>query len=435
MTAANEMLFAALKAAAQGVLVYPIDPMTKKPLVIDPATEATDDPEIIEGWWQKYPTALIGTIKRPQISATRFAMIDPRNIPPRQWLYGRHLIRKFVSATIAPGGLGKSSLTIAQALAMTSGKNLLGIAPANKLRVWIWNGEDPLDELQRRVMAACSHFGLEASDVEGLYLDSGRQMPIVLAEQTRTATTVAQSVIDGIVRTVEDNKIDCIIIDPFVATHTVNENDNTAMDLVAKAWGQIAERTNAAIELVHHSRKTHGGDTGVEDARGASALIAAARSAVVLNAMKTSEATNAGLESHRGYFRVDSGKANLAPPSDQASWFQLKPVRLHNGDDVAVVVPWSWPNPLDTVSVADLRAAQHAVASRGPWRENCQAKDWVGKPIAEALKLDLENPVQKARIKSLLKIWTATGMFVVVNGVDSKRNPRSFVEVGEWATD
>jgi hypothetical protein len=435
MTAANEMLFAALKAAAQGVLVYPIDPMTNKPLVIDPATEATDDPEIIEGWWQKYPTALIGIIKRPQISATRFAMVDPRSIPRRQWLYGRHLIRGFVSVTIAPGGVGKSSLTITQSLAMVSGKDLLGIAPANKLRVWIWNGEDPSDELLRRVTAACVHYELDASDVDGLFLDSGRQMPMVLAEQTRNGTEVAQSVIDAIVRTAQDNRIDCIIIDPFVATHRVNENDNTAMDLVVKAWGQIAERTNAGIELIHHSRKMHGGDTGVEDARGASALIAAARSAVVLNSMKAQEATKAGLESYRGYFRVDSGKANLAPPSDQASWFQLKSVRLHNGDDVAVVVPWSWPNPLETVSVADLRAAQHAVASGGPWRENCQAKEWVGKPIAEALKLDLENPVQKARIKSLLKIWTATGMFVVVNGVDSKRNPRSFVEVGEWATD
>jgi len=434
MTAATEMLFAALKAAAQGFLIYPVDPATRKALVTDPATEATDDPEIIEAWWQKYPTALVGFIPRPVISATRFDMVDPRNIPRRQWLYGRHLIRKFVSATVAPGGVGKSSLTIAQALAMVSGKDLLGIVLRDKLRVWIWNGEDPSDELLRRVMAGCMYYGLEASDVEGLFLDSGRQMPIVLAEQARNGVSLAQSTIDAIVQTIQDKRIDVVIIDPFVATHRVNENDNIAMDLVVKAWGQIAERTNVAIELVHHSRKTHGGDTGVEDARGASALIAAARSAVVLNAMKPSEAVNAGLESHRGYFRVDSGKSNLAPPSDEASWFQLKSVRLDNGDDVAVVVPWSWPNPLDTVSVADLRAAQYAVASGGPWRENCQAKDWVGKPVANALKLDPENKTHKARIKSLLKIWTATGMFAVVDGLDDKRNTRPFIEVGEWAT-
>src|SRR5436305_880618 len=58
------------------------------------------------------------------IAATPFSWLDPADIPPRQFLYGGHLIRQFVSTTVAPGGIGKSSLGILEALAMASGKPL-----------------------------------------------------------------------------------------------------------------------------------------------------------------------------------------------------------------------------------------------------------------------------------------------------------------------
>src|ERR1700730_16180248 len=48
----------------------------------------------------------------PLIKATPFVFREPRLIPPRQLLYGRHLIRRFISCTVSPGGLGKSSLAL-----------------------------------------------------------------------------------------------------------------------------------------------------------------------------------------------------------------------------------------------------------------------------------------------------------------------------------
>jgi AAA domain len=60
-----------------------------------------------------------------EITATPFVWRDPRMIPPRQWLYGKHYIRKFISATVAPGGLGKTSLVLVEKIAMATGKPLL----------------------------------------------------------------------------------------------------------------------------------------------------------------------------------------------------------------------------------------------------------------------------------------------------------------------
>ena len=58
---------------------------------------------------------------------TPFKPTDPTKFPRRQFLYGRHYVRKYVSATIAPGDTGKTSLNLAEAIAMASGVPFLGV--------------------------------------------------------------------------------------------------------------------------------------------------------------------------------------------------------------------------------------------------------------------------------------------------------------------
>ncbi len=376
----------------------------------------------------------------PPIRATPYRWRDPATIPPREWLYGRHLIRRFLSTTVAPGAVGKSSLVLVEAIAMVTGRALLGISPPRCLRVWYVNLEDPLEEIERRVAAICIRYGIEAGELEGrLFLDSGRTSEIVIATTTKDGAKIAEPVVEGLTATIVANRIDVLMVDPFVSSHRVSENDNAAIDLVAKAWNRVAETGRAAAELVHHVRKGQGGagEFTVEDGRGAGALLAATRSARVLNPMTKEQAERAGLPSHRGHFRADNGKANLAPPPDRSEWFRLASVPLGNGpgggDHVAVVEPWQWPDMLEGVTVEDLRKAQRAVGA-GRWRENAQAKDWAGVPIAESLGIELDV-VGKTRVKAMLRTWIGTGMFVVVDGLDEKRNKRSFIEVGEAASD
>src|ERR1700745_4181057 len=63
--------------------------------------------------------------KPERIIATPWAWRDPSTIPPRRWLYGKHYIRKFLSTTVAPGGAGKSSLVLVEALSMVTTRRLL----------------------------------------------------------------------------------------------------------------------------------------------------------------------------------------------------------------------------------------------------------------------------------------------------------------------
>lgn len=424
----NETLFHALNTArAGGCRVYPIDKVTLEPLVPDFETVASDDPEEIEALFSDHPGAGVGTIRKPPtIAATPFEWTEASAIPPREFIYGEHLVRQFMSTTVAPGGVGKSSLTIVEALAIATGRALLGIEPAERCRVWLWNGEDPLEELQRRITAACLYFGITRAELEGwLFVDSGRQTELVIAAQTRDGTRIAEPVVQAIVGTVEDNEIGVLIVDPFVASHRVTENDNNAIERVAKTWARIADVTGCAVELVHHSRKTGGAEVTVEDGRGASALLAAARSGRVLNTMSPDEAAKAGVENRRLYFRVENGKANLAPPPDAATWYRLQSVALGNGsgdrpgDRVGVVTPWAWPDPMAEATPEALAKVQAAL-SEGEHAENVQANTWAGHAVAEALGLDCDDRQDRARIRGMLKGWIEAGALRIETTRDTR---------------
>lgn len=379
-----------------------------------------------------------------EIEPTAFEWIDPASIPRRQWLYGRHLIRRFVSATVSPGGIGKSSLEIVDALAMVTGRSLLDATPIGKLKVWVWNGEDPLEELQRRVAAACLHYGITRDEVEGrLFLDSGRDKAIVLAEETRDGTKIAKPLVKALIAAIRERGIDCLVIDPFVSSHRVSENDNNAIDRVVKIWARIANVTNCAISLVHHSRKTGGAEVSAEDARGASALVSGARSVRTLNPMSEAEAAKAGITGNRRlYFYTDAslGKANLAPPADKRTWYHLTNVALGNndglndGDHVGVVTRWEWSPASDKVSATTLRRVQELVRSGG-YRKSDRAVDdpWVGHAVAEVMALDISDRGVKATIRSLLKDWFRDGYLTEIFRANGHRNKKLYVSVGRWA--
>ncbi len=366
------------------------------------------------------------------ITATAYEWRDPSSIPRRKWLYGNHLIRNFVSCTIAPGGIGKSSLIIAEALAMVTGKDLLGEWAGKPKRVWLWNLEDPREEMERRIQAACLYHNISMDDLgDGLFLDTGRERELCIAETLRGHTKIAEPCFEQIVSEIKTREIDVLIIDPFVSSHRVEENDNNAIDLVVKAWGKIADATGCAIELVHHTRKQNGNEVNAESARGAGSLIAGVRDARTLNPMSEDEGAKAGVDNHRLYFRVQSDKANMAPPSDRATWYKKNSVDLGNGEQVAAISEWQWPDPFKALSDIDMKQVMAALRET-PYRASNQAKNWVGKPIADTLDYDLDKPYDKAQVSSLIRTWVKNG---VLNTV-SKRCPKAkrdvpFIEVVE----
>lgn len=369
--------------------------------------------------------------------ASRFIWIDPAKFPRRRFLYGTSYIRKFLSVDVAPGGVGKSSLALVELLAIASGKDLLGITPTETGCVWYHNGEDPLEEVDRRIIGAALHFEIEPAVLETrLFRSSGRDTHLVIAEQQREGAVILKPNVQAVIDTIRQHGILVARFDPFVSTHMVTENDNNAIAAVAREWAQIADITGASIALTHHSRKSNGNQTTIEDARGAVALIDASRSVRALNSMSEDEAKKAGVTTRRAYFRVDQGKVSMGPPADKAEWYHIASVQLPNGDafeqgdSVGVVEPWEWPDPFDGISSDDAVRVQQAVSQGGPWREDVRAAAWVGHRVATVLGLDSKTPVEREKVKGLIRTWVKNGVLETHDGYDEKSNPRTFVRVG-----
>lgn len=381
----------------------------------------------------------------PLVKATPFEWINPKDLPRREFVYGKHLIRKYVSVTVSPGGLGKTSLTITESLAMTANRSLLGVKPDRPLNVWLFNAEDPRDEMERRVMAAATYFKLKPKDfISRLFLDIGREQDLVVAREDKRAGLVIQvPVVEAVIEQINLNKIDVMIIDPFVSTHAVSENDNNAIDAVAKLWSKIADQTNSAIEIVHHVKKVEGRDITTDDARGASSLLSAARSARALNRMSDKEATSAGLKSEDRFsiFSIGYGKSSMSPMTGRQEWRKLESVALGNGsgigkpqDHVGVATEWVWPTKEDaaaaTIAAVKSEYGPEAIKKVKVKVNNTtcmgsdQSGDWVGYVIADALGKGIE-PVrtmtpEKAEIKKLVNAWVNTGVLEVYRGKNEK---------------
>lgn len=416
---------------------HPAQPFLDRVAAMFAAGEFEPPPAANEGGATPCDTSATPPLRvaAPRLAATPFVWRDPSTIPPREWVYGRHLIRRFVSLTVAPGATGKSSLLIGDALAMVTGRPLLG-EPVHEgpKRVWIWNLEDPRDEIERRVAATMVAHRVAPRDLaDRLFIDSGRTNPLCIAEQALRGATILKPVVEALVAELVRQEIDVLIVDPFVSSHAAAENDNMAMDAVTKAWGVVADRAGCAIELVHHLRKSNGFEATAESARGAVSLVAAARSVRVLNRMTGEEAQKAGLDSPRRHFRVFDDKNNLAPPSAASDWFEMRSVDLANGDSVGVVVAWKWPDALDGVTVGDLLTVQHAIDGKG-LRASIQAKDWVGHEVGRALGVDTADADGKAKVKGMLVEWMRSGALVATEVRGDDRHTRPVVEVGVWAT-
>lgn len=381
------------------------------------------------------------------LAPTPFQWTDPGALPRRQWLYGRHLIRKYVSTTIAPGGLGKSSLVIVEALAMASGQELLGEAlPAGALNVWYWNGEDGQDENRYRTVAAAAHHGLKPDMfAHRLWQDTGREKDLTLAAQgARLPFEINEAVVTELIAHIQANRIDVLIIDPFVAAHQVGENDNGAINAVVRALGRVAEFGNCAIELVHHIRKPGAGitaDTDVNDARGASALIGGVRSARVLNVMSEDDAKTYDIKNRLAYFHVDNGKANLAPRSDIAVWRRIISFDLQNhadvndpdSDKIGVVETW---HPPTLFAGAIPNAAENAqkTISAGDYRYDHRSQEWAGFPLAPVCGsqnlLSPTHPRDRMIIRKMIDAWISSGVLVKSIEPDNQRHFKEFVRVG-----
>ena len=383
------------------------------------------------------------------------SQFNPAQIPPRQWVYGRSVIRGFVSVLVAPGGAGKSALMMVEAVAMVTGRELLpGDRPVQPLCVWLHNAEDPANEQLRRLAAVMAHHNVTHADLGNrLILTSGRDLPLRLARMGKDGPELVPGAVEFLSETALANKVDVLVLDPLGAMHSLPENSNEAMNLLAGALREIADRTGAAIVLLHHTSKAAASDmdaAGAGASRGASAMTDAARVVRQIVRMTSQEAARLGVaeDQRRNFLRVENGKANLAP-AEAARWLRMVPVSLGNGtneyphgDEVAAVERWTPPSAVPGTEIELARVQAAIAAAATPPRLDPRSAEWAGWLVARELGIDAgegletkdRTPAQAAiyaRVKGMVARWMNDGRLVDYEERDPKsRKPVKAVRVG-----
>ena len=92
-------------------------------------------------------------------------------------------------------------------------------------------------------------------------------------------------------------------------------------------------------------------------------------------------------------------------------------VGLHGEDRVGVVTPWEKPNALEGLTAATILEVQNAIDGKN-YRQNSQAKDWIGHHIAPLIRLNAET--DKPRINTIVNTWIASGALAVTIVTDEK---------------
>lgn len=353
---------------------------------------------------------------------TEYAFFDEAALQPRQWVYGKHYLRSFVSVLASAGGIGKTSLQIVEALAICTGRPLLGEEVAEQCNVWIINLEDPMEEMQRRILAAMRLYNIKPEDVAGrLFVDAGRDFNITFAAQTRAGITPNVALVAHLIKRIPELKIGAVFIDPFVASHQINENDNMAVNAVIGQIRTVADKTNCAIGLVHHIRKSNGEDANIDSVRGAGSLIGAARAARIINRVTEEDALKLGVNQKdaTGIFRVDDGKANMAPPASVAVFRRMEGVQIANGEWIGVATEYRFPDEWrgmtdsavnDILRIIELGIPDNEGNEEYYSKRHEDAGRWAGSAITQYAFDRDEDMKTEADAKRIIAQWLKSGL-------------------------
>jgi len=275
----------------------------------------------------------------------------------RPWVLRRLLLRGEITTLIAPGGVGKSLVQLLIAAHLAQGIDMFEFQNQVKAPVKsvIYNAEDSLDEMSMRLQAICLALNFDYMVVrERIALVSGKTHL-----RLRLVKGGAEPCIDienmTLLRAAAmDPDVGLIGLDPINKLHTANGNDNVQMTYVMEQLEMLAEQTNCALLLSHHTSKPSNGAPqmagNADTSQGAAAVVNSSRIVLTLTAPSDDDASRYALQGdeRKMYLRLDDAKNNRSLVSDSTTWLRKVPVRLMLGEG-------------DTEEVAGLdRADMHA---------------------------------------------------------------------------
>lgn len=261
------------------------DGITEEPIVNEEGE--IQNPDAIRTWWEKRQ-ALFMLVQRPK---------------PIEWVWPGVLRQGKLMLLAGSGGSSKSYIMLCTAVQYTLSNEwgpfkFSGHEPGRVLLVY---GEEDEDDVHQRMYVLKEHFMLNDAQVQTVGAKLGqlalRGHRINFASSGLNGFEKGADLVKLEKRIVE-NKIRLVVIDPLAMFHSLDENDNVAIASLVRELDGVCDRTGCAMIIVHHFGK--GGtlearEINEHNVRGASALVAHARTVAVTHKLRRTEAASWGI--------------------------------------------------------------------------------------------------------------------------------------------
>lgn len=260
--------------------------------------------------------------------------------PPRPWAYGNFLMYRAVSGIAAPPGVGKTTFSAQLGICFALDREFgpWKPAPGGGGKVWLYNGEEPQDELDRRFMAAAYEAGVpDHVAAERFSYNSGLDEALQLVRVDPVTKEIQRHPdVDAIKTIIKEHGFKLFILDPLIEFNGATE-DGEGLKAAGGVMREIANDCDCAVLFFHHTPKASNSDTAAGDAnalRGGGPLIGSARFVSTMFSMSAKDADEYEIpknERHK-YVRFDDAKANMGVLSGEPSWWVKLGVGLDNAE-------------------------------------------------------------------------------------------------------
>lgn len=199
-----------------------------------------------------------------------------------------------VGILIAPGGVGKTTLILYEAICLVLGIQLYGRIIHKPGRVVIVSAEDSREQIIARLVRIASSMELSTEQIE--HIKNNVLIEYVGGEEFRLCKmendlVITSQHVENLIDSITPLTPSLLVIDPAVSFGVGESRVNDAEQGLIKAARRIRDAVGCCVRLVHHTGKQNAREktTDQYSGRGGSAMADGARMVAVLKRMEADE--------------------------------------------------------------------------------------------------------------------------------------------------